>query len=186
MALGTSTFALQSGGGSAAPGAQSLSRQVVLLGVSPGGTVNTLYKPQSDKAILDTFKAGSLCDALLELLDAEGAPPPMAMPMNPANVGGKSAVSHTGPGTGTIAVTLAPHIPFIAKVVTAGIIGTAALRLSYDGGTTYGDTITTSDTSGGSFIYRIPGTYCTATFAAGTYVLNSTSPSPAARSTPTT
>ena len=73
-----------------------------------------------------------------------------------------------------VAVSVAPHVPFIAKMFVAGTIGTAAFRLSFDGGSTWGDLVTTSDTSGGSFVYTVPGTFCVLTFAAGTYVINST------------
>jgi len=174
MSLGTSSFTLVSGAGRSAVAAQALSRQVVLAGCSPKGTANTLYKPQSTKAAIDTLGAGALLDAVLHLFGAEGAPPPMALVITPTNAGGKSAVAHVGPGTGTFAVTVASHIAVQAKVSTAGAIATMKIRLSYDGGTTYGDEIASADSGSGSWVYRIPGTYLTATFAAGTYVLNST------------
>ena len=174
MALGGVSATISSSGGRTGAGAQELSRQVVFAAVSAGGSANTLYKPASLGAAIETLKAGPLLRAVSFGFQAAGAPPPMALVMNQGAVGGVSAVTHVGPGTGSIAVSVAPHVPFIAKMFVAGTIATAAFRLSFDGGSTWGDLVTTSDTSGGSFVYTVPGTFCVLTFAAGTYVLNST------------
>lgn len=174
MALGGVSAEISSTGGRTGAGAQELSRQVVYAGVSAGGTAATLYKPSSIGAAIATLKAGPLLEAVANGFQAPGAPPPMALVLTQGAVGGKSSVSHTGPGSGTFAVTVAPHVPFIAKMTTAGTIATAAFAISYDGGTTYGTPVTTADSGGGSFVYAVPNTFCVLTFAAGTYVLNST------------
>lgn len=174
MSTGRAVFEYSSGGGSNAPGAQELSRQLVLLGVSAGGTIETLYKPQSEAAILSTFGRGPLAEALLYCL-VEGAPPPMGIALNPSAVGGVSAVTLGGAGgAGTITVTKAPWAPILIYCVLGGTITTAKFKFSLDGGATWSATLTSVDSGGGSYVVRVPGTFTTLTFAAATYVIDKT------------
>lgn len=173
--LGRSRFDISTGGGATGAGAQVLARQIILAGVTPGGVVNRLYRPSSIAGVRGVSSYGPLAEAACYLFDGEGAPPaPMLLPIEPSQLGDASAVTHVGPGTGTVAVSFAPHFPFVVKISTAGTIGTMKFRVSYDGGLTWSDAVTSADSGSGDFIYRIPGTFCVVTFGAGTFVLNST------------
>jgi hypothetical protein len=79
-----------------------------------------------------------------------------------------SAVTQTGTGTGVITVTLAPHKPITIKCTLGGILGTVDVAFSLDGGLTFGPSVPTAAS------VRVPGTYCTLTFGAATYVVNKT------------
>ena len=173
MALGRTVFEISTGGGSTGPGAQAASRQLVLAGVSPAGTAATLYKPQSASAIRASFDVGPLAEALL-YCQVAGAPPPMALPINPSVVGGVSAVTQVGTGLATIAVTIAPHRAITVLCTLGGAIATAKFKFSLDGGVTYGAEQTSADSGGGSWVVRVPGTFCTLTFAAAVYVITKT------------
>ena len=64
MALGGVSATISSSGGRTGAGAQELSRQVVFAAVSAGGSANTLYKPASLGAAIETLKAGPLLRAV--------------------------------------------------------------------------------------------------------------------------
>lgn len=131
MALGRTVFEISTGGGSTGPGAQAASRQLVLAGVSPAGTAATLYKPQSASAIRASFDVGPLAEALL-YCQVAGAPPPMALPINPSVVGCVSAVTQVGTGLATIAVTIAPHRAITVLCTLGGAIATAKFKFSLE------------------------------------------------------
>lgn len=152
--LGRSRFDISTGGGATGAGAQVLARQIILAGVTPGGVVNRLYRPSSIAGVRGVSSYGPLAEAACYLFDGEGAPPaPMLLPIEPSQLGDASAVTHVGPGTGTVAVSFAPHFPFVVKITTAGTIGTMKFRVSYDGGLTWSDAVTSADSGGGDFTY---------------------------------
>lgn len=174
MALGRTNVEITTGGGSTGAGAQAASRQIVIAAVSPAGTAATFYQPQSLGAVRSTFDRGPLAEALTYCFNSNGGPPPMALVLNPSAVGGVSAVTQVGTGLATIAVSIAPHKAITILCTTGGAIATMKVKFSLDGGTTYGAEFTSSDTGGGSYAVRVPGTFCTLTFAAAVYVATKT------------
>ena len=75
------------------------------------------------------------------------------------------------PGTGLV-LTVGQHT-IVVTVSTPGVLGTAILSYTVDGGTAVSG-ITTSPNSGSNFVLAVPNTGVTLTFAPGTYVASST------------
>lgn len=75
------------------------------------------------------------------------------------------------PGTGLV-LTIGQHT-ILVTITTAGVLGTAIFSYQVDGGSTVTGQATTPN-SGTSFVFTVPGTGVTLTFAPGTYVINST------------
>ena len=137
-----------------------------MLVVSPKGTVNSVIRVGSQSAIknaLDQGKAASLAGY-------EGAS--YVVPLNPSTAGAVSAsVTKTGTGAATLVPTIAPHTLVEIKIDTAGALGTMKIRWRVGGSGAFSEPILSTAVS---FVFRVPGTFCTLTFAAGAYVLNST------------
>jgi hypothetical protein len=173
MALGTISTTIETSGGATGANAQAASRQVIILGMSPLATPNTLLRPQSVAALRSGCDIGQLVDAAAAMFAAPGAPPPMVMALAPTTGGALSAaVTHVGTGTGTITPSLAPHKAIKVVIATAGGLGTMAAKFSLDGGVSFGPTVTS--VAGATWAYRVPGTYTTVTFQDnGPYVQNS-------------
>jgi len=172
MALGEATFEILTGGGQQRTSAAVSAKTIVQLGVSPGGDEAKLYKFSDLSAITATLDTGPLAEACA--LRHRTGLTTYAVPTKPSQAGAVGTVTQKGTGTGTVTVGTAPHKAIKIKITNAGAIATMKFRVSYDGGTTYQPEVTSADSGGGSFVYRVPGTFCTLTFAAGTYVLNST------------
>lgn len=166
MSLGESRATIVPGGGAQLPSAAQIARAVVQIGVSPLGTVNVLKKIGGLSAIPTQLDTGPLAEA--QSIRARTGQTGYCMPVNPSVAGKASAVVQTGNiGAGTVAVTIAPHKQITIKCITGGTLGTATFQFSLDGGTTYGDIVTSTSSS---YVVRVPGTFCTLTFAAATYV----------------
>lgn len=134
-------------------------------GVCSLGIVGTMYTLSTIAAARAALGVGPLVEAVCQTL-AVGGGPVYAMPINPSTYGSAGAVTHTGPGVGTVAVSLAPAQSVAIKIFLGGVLGTATFQVSLGGGA-YG-AITATAAGPGS--YAIPGTMTTVTLAAGTYV----------------
>lgn len=141
------------------------------IGCSLSGDVETLYSFGDATTASNTLAGGELYEAIGYSLNvAPGIV--MAMPMPPTTQGGVGSVSHVGTGSGTITLSLAPHVAITITCTTAGALGTAAFTFQLGSGATSAPV--TSAASWSSTGYRVPGTYCTVTFAAGSYVAGGT------------
>lgn len=170
------------GGGTQASPGQQQARQVVVLGCSPGGVVNTLYQPQSQIGAQSLLDTGPLLEEAALLLNAPlisggTKPPPILVPLPQTTAGavsGSSGLMAANPlnaAAGTINQSTAPHRPVKVKVTVGGTLGTAKVKVSTDGGLTYGAEQTTAAgwaTTG----YAVPGLFATIKMSAATYVLN--------------
>jgi hypothetical protein len=171
MSLGEANFKKISTGGQSRVSADKLARSIVGLGCSPLATPNVLVAVGSPSDIPALLDSGELAE--WAALTARQGQTRYVMPVNPSQPGGVSAsVTHAGTGSGAIAVTVAPHKAITVKCVTGGAIATAAFQFSIDGGVTYGPTVTS--TGSAPWVYMVPGTYCTLSFAAATYVATKT------------
>ncbi len=176
MALGGVTNSVTSGGGTTGAGSAQLARTILALGVAPGSTKNTLLNLSSSAAIKAAFDPGNgggvgpLGEYAAKLFQ-HGASNVYCVPVDPSVPATLSAVTQTGTGSGAIAVSLAPHVAIKVICVTGGALGTATFKFSLDGGTTYGSLFTSTVSS---YVIRVPGTFCTLTFAAATYVATKT------------
>ena len=172
MSLGNSTFSVQTGGGKVRASAQKQARAIVHLDVSPKGTVNTLIPIGDKSSVAGLLDAGR--GAEVAAFCARSGQPQYFMPVNPSVDGAASAVTHDGSGSGAVAVSFGPHRAILVKCTVGGAIATMKVRFSLDGGVTYGPETASADSGGGTWIYRVPGTFTTLTFAAATYVATKT------------
>jgi len=172
MAIGDSTWSIQTGGGSVRATSSQLARAVVHLGMSPLLTPNTLLQVSSDTgSLLAALDYCPLSD--LASFTGRGGLIKYVMALNPSTAGAlAAATTQTGSGAGTVTYACAPHKLVTVKCVTGGAIGTAAFQFSLDGGTTYGATVTS--VASAPWAYLVPGTFSTLTFAAATYVATKT------------
>ncbi len=137
------------------------------IGVSLGGTNYEVNTFASKSAAEDLLVAGPLLEAVVSKL-AAGASEVSAVRAKATTYGSLSAVTHTGTGSGTVVPTAAPQVQVLAKVTTAGVLATAYIAFSVDGGA-YGDPVLTTVSS---FVYDVPDTLLRITFPAGTYLIN--------------
>lgn len=138
----------------------------VKAGIAPWGTVGTVYSFADDTLAKSTLGPGKLMEAVVSALRSGG--PVLAIPLTPSVAGSFGTVTQVGTGAGTVTPTAAPDRTILAKVTTAGTLGTAEISFSVGGGV-YGDPIVTS---GGPWTQLVAGTLSTLSFPAGTYVLN--------------
>jgi len=178
MPQGGVTVAITPGGGQQAANGQQQARQLALLGVSPGGTINTLYQPGNTPAAQALCDTGPLLEEAALVFAASAArPAPYLVPLNQGSAGAVSGAAGlmvagaANQGSATLNVTVAPHRAIRVKVTLGGVLGTAKVRVSLDGGVTYQAEQTTAAgwaTTG----YAVPGTFVTIKLSAATYVLN--------------
>lgn len=160
-----------SGGGQAGAGASVLARVIIALGVCTDGIANRLYNVAGQKAIA-ALGTGSLLEYAAKLL-THGATSVYLAVLNWSTAGALGTVLQAGTGvvgSGTVTPSCGPWKAIRILCTTGGVIGTMKFKASLDGGATYGDEITSSDTGGGTFVWKVPGTFTTLTFAAATYV----------------
>lgn len=141
------------------------------IGTSPLGVVNSVVSVADQTTLVKTLgMGGSLVEssALALVVGGQGPVRPnglLLVPVNPSTYGTATAVSHVGPGTGTVVVATRPPIGYQIKCITGGTVGVAAFQTSIDGGVTYGSTWTTAAT------VIVPGVpFHTLAFGAGTAV----------------
>ncbi len=158
------TLKIQDGGLGIVPG--NASRTCAKLGISAGGTANTLYAFGDKNTAIGTLVAGPLLEAVCDTLDIAGGPV-LAMPLNPSGAGSIGSTVHGGGGggAGTISGAAAPASTIAAKVVTGGVLGVMTVAFSVNGGA-YGSPILSTVTS---FSVVVPGTLTTLTFSSQTY-----------------
>lgn len=132
-------------------------------GVCSAGIVGTMYTLSDINAARAALGQGPLVEAVCQVLNVGGGPV-YAMPINPSTAGTAGSVTHTGPGAGTVAVSLAPAQSIAIKIVLGGVLATATYQISLGGGA-YGPVITTA-----AGAQAVAGTMTSITLAAGTYV----------------
>lgn len=139
------------------------------IGVCSKGTVNLLTGFGSKPALVATNGGGPLVEAIASCLDVAGGPV-YGVPVNPSVSGSASAVDQAGTGAGTVAPSLAPDRVVLAKITTAGVLGTMQVSFSVDGGA-YSDPVLSSASA--PWQTSPPGApLVKLSFPAGTYVLN--------------
>lgn len=166
MAIPEVTVTVQDHGlGSVPP---SIAKASSKLGVCSRGAPNVVSGHSDITAMRTALGSGPLVEAIAQSLAVAGGPV-YACPIDPTVAGTVGSVTHTGTGAGTVVPSKAPDRVIIAKITTGGAIATMAFAISVDGGA-YGTPVTT--TGSAPYVYRVPGTLTTLSFAAGTYVLN--------------
>lgn len=142
------------------------------LGLSSGGTANTVYSYGDISSAKAQLLAGPLLeDVSFHLATAGG--PVLAVPVTPGNVGTVGTVTRNGTGpTPGLATTGTPRDAYsvIGKIILGGAVATASFQISFDGGVTYSPTYATASTVS-TFV---ASTGLTLTFSAGTYVAGDT------------
>ena len=137
----------------------------LMLGISASGTPNTVIPVSSGGAATRLLGGGPLWDAVYNRASLSGQTM-LVVPL-PINAAGScGAWTQQGTGAGVVSATLGPWQQILVSCVTGGAIGTAAFQFSVNG-SAYGPTVVSSGTN---WVYRVPGTLTTLTFAAGTYV----------------
>lgn len=166
MALAKVTMTTRSGGRQTRPNGARVAKSICALVVSPKGTPNTVLRIDSPTSISKQLDMGKGAD-IAALCGAS-----FVVVLNPSTTGALSAaVTKTGDGTATIVPSLAPHRLIEIKITVAGALGTMKYRYRVGGVGAWSAEITSTAVA---YSIRIPGTFTTLTFAAGTYVLNST------------
>lgn len=141
----------------------------VKAGVCVGGTPNTLYSFGNGDALQKSLQLGALVEAGADFFMT--ASQCYFLVVNPSQFGFAGPVTLTGTGSGTVAVSFAPHKQVILKITTGGALGTMKFTYQVGGGAI---SQPQSTTAGASQTFLVPGTYCVVTFADGAFVLNST------------
>jgi len=166
MSLGNSTWKVSTGGGSVRASSQAQARAVVHFDVSPLAAPNVLLPIGDVSAIptqLGVGRGGEVC-----AFTSQKGQSKYFMSITPSLAGALSAVVQTGVGVGVIAAAPAPHKAITILCTLGGVVGTAKVQFSVDGGVTYGPVQLTAAS------LRVLGTYTTANFAAATYVATKT------------
>lgn len=141
------------------------SNTILVLGVSSGGTPNTLY-PVTSADQITTLGFGPGVEAVKHAVD-EGALV-YFMPVTQGTAGSNSAVAQPGGSPPAVGLSGTPYDTYQGrvKITLGGTLGTAKFQYSLDDGETWSPDILTAAT------YPVPNSGITITFAAGTYVLN--------------
>jgi len=183
MALPGVTVTVRDGGlGIVPPGVGS---QFVKIGPSPIGVVNTVYSAADNSSLQKQLgNGGPVVEsaALALAVGGQGSVKPnglLLVPVNPSTYGSASAVTHVGPGTGTVTVAIKPANAFLIKCIAGGSATTSTWQTSLDGGVTYGATWTAAAT------IQVPGvSFTTLAFGAGTSVTGDVVTVPASGTAP--
>src|SRR5690348_9233748 len=100
--------------------------QVVLyLGCSLSGTENTIGFYSDASSAQTALSGGELLEAAAYSIEVGGGPCGV-MPLTPSLQGGVSSVTHVGTGSGTVTLSIAPHVGITISCTTLGTLGTAA------------------------------------------------------------
>lgn len=160
--------------------AQAAGELLALVGVSTGGTPETVYGFFDIPTLVATLgggpTGGPLVEAAAEVIARSGRPV-LCVPVDPSTAGSVGAVTVTSGGLDpgvTFTGTPKDGYAIRVKITKAGAVGTARFRIAFDGdnpdGPTYSDEIVTAATYA---LGPMVGTGLTIAFAAGTYVLGS-------------
>lgn len=166
--IGEATVTVADGGLGAR---QQTDLPLAVVGCSSSGTAATPVLISSIAHAIETFGHGPLVEAIATIL-RYGAGPVVGCRATASTAGSESAVSQTGTGTAVLSVTTSgarDAYGIRAKITRAGAnlaAATAAMQLSIDGGTTYGEE--TAVPVGG--VFTVGDTGVGVTFADGTFV----------------
>ena len=144
---------------------------LAVVGCSSSGTAATPVLISSIAHAIETFGHGPLVEAIATIL-RYGAGPVVGCRATASTAGSESAVSQTGTGTAVLSVTTSgarDAYGIRVKITRAAAnlaAATAAMQLSIDGGTTYGEE--TAVPVGG--VFTVGNTGVGVTFADGTFV----------------
>jgi hypothetical protein len=163
--MGKVTLNFRDGGlGIVAPGPGGTQAKI---GVSLKGTPLTSFTVGTLTALSDALEGGPLCDAAAQVIGVAGTPV-ICVPCPIVTAGSVGSWTQTGTGAGTVSSAVGPHKEIRVLCSTAGTLGTAAFQFSV-GGVAYSTPVVS--VAGATWVYRVPGSFVTLTFAAGTYVL---------------
>jgi len=166
--IGEATVTVADGGLGAR---QQTDLPLAVVGCSSSGTAATPVLISSIAHAIETFGHGPLVEAIATIL-RYGAGPVVGCRATASTAGSESAVSQTGTGTAVLSVTTSgarDAYGIRVKITRAGAnlaAATAAMQLSIDGGTTYGEE--TAVPVGG--VFTVGNTGVGVTFADGTFV----------------
>lgn len=166
--IGEATVTVADGGLGAR---QQTDLPLAVVGCSSSGTAATPVLISSIAHAIETFGHGPLVEAIATIL-RYGAGPVVGCRATASTAGSESAVSQTGTGTAVLSVTTSgarDAYGIRVKITRAGAnlaAATAAMQLSIDGGTTYGEE--TAVPVGG--VFTVGDTGVGVTFADGTFV----------------
>lgn len=166
--IGEATVTVADGGLGAR---QQTDLPLAVVGCSSSGTAATPVLISSIAHAIETFGHGPLVEAIATIL-RYGAGPVVGCRATASTAGSESAVSQAGTGTAVLSVTTSgarDAYGIRVKITRAGAnlaAATAAMQLSIDGGTTYGEE--TAVPVGG--VFTVGDTGVGVTFADGTFV----------------
>ena len=166
--IGEATVTVADGGLGAR---QQTDLPLAVVGCSSSGTAATPVLISSIAHAIETFGHGPLVEAIATIL-RYGAGPVVGCRATASTAGSESAVSQTGTGTAVLSVTTSgarDAYGIRVKITRAGAnlaAATAAMQLSIDGGTTYGE----EQAVPVSGIFTVGNTGVGVTFADGTFV----------------
>lgn len=139
---------------------------VTHLGVCSKGTPNTVYGIGDSQTASNTLGVGTLVENVADTVGVAGAC--YAVPVTPSTTGTAGSTTHTGTGTATVVGAGMPLYQILAKITTAGALGTMRVAFSVNGGA-YGTPVLSTVST---FSTLVAGTLTTLTFADQTYTLN--------------
>lgn len=141
----------------------------MVMALSAGGDFETIYTFNTLDAVKTTLDGGLGAEVLADHLIEGGGPVKFIKPhwTTTGTVGTFARIQ--GTGVGTLVGAAAAHKQVKIFISTAGTLGTAKFRYKV-GSNVYSAEIAT--TGPGPFIYQVPGTLVSLSFAAGTYVLS--------------
>jgi hypothetical protein len=149
-------------------GVGTSSRLQAKIGTSSLGTAGDILVTRDQQAVKDAFGTGPLVEAALLALRTPGSGPVLLYKAPSSTPGEAGEVTHTGAGTGSVAVAgdALDAFDVVVEVLTTGAnlaAATATFRYSLDGGRTWSGELAVP--TGGT--YLIPDTGLTLTFANG-------------------
>jgi hypothetical protein len=148
----------------------SNSQVQLYLGCSLSGTPATLTYYGDQQTLKSALVGGELLEAAGYSLNVSGGIVGI-MPLEPSVRGGVSTPVKVGAGAGTLALSLAPQAALTITCTTAGALGTAAFTFQV-GSVVSAPVVSAAGWS--STGYRVPGTFTTVVFTAGSYVAGGT------------
>lgn len=172
MGIASTTLSIGDGGLGVS---RQLARPPALVGCSSSGTAATVYLAASYEDAISTFGYGKLTALAAEYFGSVGGPLIMVKATS-STAGSSGSVTAVGTSTAVMTVSTATSVDDFRvkiKVVRAAALladVTAAVKISLDNGTTYGEEIAVPL----SGVLSITNTGLAVTWADGTFVVNDT------------
>lgn len=172
MGIASTTLSIGDGGLGVS---RQLARPPALVGCSSSGTAATVYLAASYEDAISTFGYGKLTALAAEYFGSVGGPLVMVKAAS-STAGSAGSVTAVGTSTAVMTVSTATAVDDFRvkiKVVRAATLladVTAAVKVSLDGGTTYGEEIAVPV----SGVLSLTNTGLAVTWADGTFVVNDT------------